>query len=89
MEMFQVVMAALLTGIVFNVMAADAAPGTSAKVDTQEYSYSQELDVAKVISMSQVPDICAVVPAEMVYEDSTGQRHTLTYKVMGNGCSNG
>ncbi|MGP5464669.1 DUF2790 domain-containing protein, partial [Pseudomonas helleri] len=30
-----------------------------------------------------------VVPARMVYEDSQGIKHTLEYRVMGNGCSNG
>jgi len=26
---------------------------------------------------------------QMTYEDHQGQRHTLQYSVMGNGCSNG
>jgi hypothetical protein len=45
--------------------------------------------VAKVVSMSAVPDVCQVVPVQMEYEDSQGQRHILKYQVMGNGCSNG
>ena len=48
-----------------------------------------ELDVAKVISMDSVPDTCGVAPVQMTYEDHQGQRHTLQYNVMGNGCSNG
>ena len=55
----------------------------------EHYSYSSELDIAKVISMTEVPNVCEVVPAQMVYEDSHGMQHTLEYRVMGNGCSNG
>ena len=55
----------------------------------EQYSYSSELDIAKVISMSEIPNVCEVVPAQMVYEDSQGMKHTLEYRVMGNGCSNG
>ncbi|AZC25023.1 MULTISPECIES: DUF2790 domain-containing protein [Pseudomonas] len=59
------------------------------QVPVEEYSYSTDLDIAKVISMSEVPEVCEVVPARMEYEDSKGQRHILQYRVMGNGCSNG
>ena len=55
----------------------------------EQYSYSSELDIAKVISMSEIPSVCEVVPAQMVYLDSHGMQHTLEYRVMGNGCSNG
>lgn len=55
----------------------------------EEYTYSMNLDIAKVISMSEVPNVCEVVPAKMVYDDSKGQRHILRYSVMGNGCSGG
>ncbi|KAF0865258.1 DUF2790 domain-containing protein [Pseudomonas sp. LD120] len=59
------------------------------QVPVEEYTYSTDLDIAKVISMSEVPNVCEVVPARMEYEDSHGQRHILQYRVMGNGCSNG
>ncbi len=55
----------------------------------EEYTYSTHLDVAKVLSMSEIPEVCQVVPVQMEYEDSQGQRHILKYQVMGNGCSNG
>ncbi|MCU1748372.1 DUF2790 domain-containing protein [Pseudomonas sp. 6D_7.1_Bac1] len=58
-------------------------------VPVEEYTYSTHLDIAKVVSMSEIPDVCEVVPARMEYEDSNGQRHILRYSVMGNGCSNG
>ncbi|MGH8486435.1 MAG: DUF2790 domain-containing protein, partial [Pseudomonas sp.] len=53
------------------------------------YEYSTNLDIAKVISLSTLPNVCEVVPATMVYEDHQGQRHVLEYRAMGNGCSNG
>ena len=59
------------------------------QVPVEEYTYSTHLDIAKVISMSEIPSVCEVVPARMEYEDSNGQRHILRYSVMGNGCSNG
>ena len=54
--------------------------------DATVYDYSQHLDIAKVIDAGTIPDVCAVVPVKMVYEDSQGQRHTLQYQVMGKGC---
>ncbi|AZF59698.1 Type IIA topoisomerase (DNA gyrase/topo II, topoisomerase IV), A subunit [Pseudomonas sp. R11-23-07] len=71
---------------------ADEAPtelaGQNAPI-VEDYTYSTHLDVAKVVSMSNIPEVCEVVPAKMEYEDSQGQRHILNYHVMGNGCSNG
>ncbi len=55
----------------------------------EKYSYGTKLDIAKVISLSKVADVCEVVPATMVYEDHQGQRHTVEYRVMGDGCSQG
>jgi hypothetical protein len=55
----------------------------------EEYTYSTHMDIAKVISLSEAPNVCEVVPMKMEYEDSQGQRHILRYSMMGNGCSNG
>ncbi|KJH78557.1 MULTISPECIES: DUF2790 domain-containing protein [Pseudomonas] len=55
----------------------------------EEYTYSTHLDIAKVVSMSEIPNVCEVVPMKMEYDDSHGQRHILRYSIMGNGCSNG
>ncbi|MGL5997006.1 MAG: DUF2790 domain-containing protein [Pseudomonas proteolytica] len=71
---------------------ADEIPTDVASQSTavvEEYTYSTDLDIAKVVSMSSIPNVCEVVPARMEYEDHQGQRHILNYKVMGNGCSNG
>ena len=54
----------------------------------EQYSYSSHLDIAKVIHMDPVPDVCEVVPVHMTYLDHQGQQHIMEYRVMGNGCSN-
>lgn len=67
---------------------------SGAKVNQQQarveqYTYSSHPDIAKVISVSEIPDVCAVVPMRMTYQDHQGQQHVMAYQVMGNGCSNG
>ena len=54
----------------------------------EQYSYSSHLDIAKVIHMDAVPDVCEVVPVHMTYLDHQGQQHVMEYRVLGNGCSN-
>lgn len=79
-----------LSSVCVNAFADEASTQVSHQQPVVEhYSYSSELDIAKVISMSEIPNVCEVVPARMVYEDSQGMKHTLEYRVMGNGCSNG
>ena len=47
------------------------------------------MEISTVVSQSEVPDVCGVVPAQMTYIDHQGQQHTMEYQVMGNGCSRG
>jgi len=81
-----------LSSVCATAALADEAPtelaGKNAPI-VEDYTYSTHLDIAKVLSMSNVPNVCEVVPVKMEYEDSQGQRHILNYHVMGNGCSNG
>lgn len=81
-----------LSSLCATAALADEAPtelaGANAPI-VDDYTYSTHLDVAKVLSMSDIPQVCEVVPVKMEYEDSQGQRHILNYHVMGNGCSNG
>ncbi len=81
-----------LSSLCATAALADEAPtelaGQNAPI-IEDYTYSTKLDVAKVLSMSTIPEVCEVVPVKMEYEDSQGQRHILNYHVMGNGCSNG
>ncbi|AIZ33529.1 DUF2790 domain-containing protein [Pseudomonas sp. K1(2024)] len=79
----------LLLGSVCSAAMADDLTPPAEQIPVEHYNYSQHLDIAKVLSMSPVADVCAVVPARMTYEDSQGHRHVLEYRVMGNGCSNG
>ncbi|WP_460061408.1 DUF2790 domain-containing protein [Pseudomonas sp. S2_A05] len=44
------------------------------------------LDIAKTISITDTSAACGIVPVEVVYEDSHGQRNVATYSVLGNGC---
>jgi hypothetical protein len=49
----------------------------------QDYVYGKELDVAKVISITDVSRERGVVPVTMKYEDSNGQVHEVQYMVEG------
>ncbi|MCX9154417.1 MULTISPECIES: DUF2790 domain-containing protein [Pseudomonas] len=88
----KVLVAMALSSLFATTVLADEAPtelaGQNAPI-VEDYTYSTHLDVAKVVSMSNIPEVCEVVPVKMEYEDSHGQRHILNYHVMGNGCSNG
>ena len=53
------------------------------------YEYGMNLDIQKVVSVTQANKTCGVAPSRMTYEDSRGQRRTVEYQVMGTGCSNG
>ena len=69
--------------------AADKLQVAQPQPVVEHYTYATNLDIAKVISVSPLDDVCEVVPAQMTYEDHQGQRHILEYRAMGNGCSNG
>ncbi|MFJ4144359.1 DUF2790 domain-containing protein [Pseudomonas sp. NPDC089734] len=62
---------------------------TAQQTPVETYTYNSHPDIARVLSVSQPPNVCKVVPARMRYEDSHGQQHIMSYLVMGNGCSNG
>ncbi|MBV4535096.1 MULTISPECIES: DUF2790 domain-containing protein [Pseudomonas] len=79
----------LVLGGLCSAAMADEVANDVEQIPVEQYSYSQHLDIARVLSMSEVPNVCEVVPARMTYEDSKGQKHILEYRVMGNGCSNG
>ncbi|NWA05467.1 DUF2790 domain-containing protein [Pseudomonas gingeri] len=82
--------ALILSSLCATAMADEASTdAASQNLPVEEYTYSSHPDIHKVISMSEIPDVCEVVPARMVYEDAKGDRHVMEYRVMGNGCSNG
>lgn len=79
----------VLSSLCATVMADEATTDVAQQQPAiEEYTYSTHLDIAKVVSMSEVPNVCEVVPAKMEYDDSKGQRHILRYSIMGNGCTN-
>ncbi|MGY2291838.1 DUF2790 domain-containing protein [Pseudomonas sp. SDO528_S397] len=47
------------------------------------------LDVATVISVTDLSNVCGIVPVKFDYVDSHGQPHTVTYQAWGQGCSGG
>lgn len=80
----------------FSVMAsaADTVPATAPPTTAQseEYDYSQDLDIAKVVRLSSEANTsteCGLVTAHMVYVDSKGVTHNLQYTRLGDGCQNG
>jgi hypothetical protein len=70
---------ALLGGFGAQANAADEAVA---------YRYGMPLDIAQVLSITPVADVCGVVPVEMAYLDSHGDKHILQYSEFGSGCSN-
>ena len=62
-----------LSSLCATAALADEAPtelaGQNAPI-VENYTYSTHLDVAKVLSMSSIPEVCEVVPVKMEYEDS-------------------
>jgi hypothetical protein len=69
---------------------ASSAPQTT--VQSEEYDYSQDLDIAKVVRLTSTADSateCGLVEAHMVYVDSKGVTHNLKYSRLGDGCQSG
>ncbi len=69
-----------------------AADGAQTVPQAVEYTYSQKLDIAKVLSMTSANDTaneCGPVEAHMIYVDSKGVTHNLEYTRLGDGCQNG
>jgi hypothetical protein len=57
-----------------------------------EYNYSQHLDIARVVSITNDGNLateCGPVQSHMIYVDSQGQMHNLQYTRLGEGCQNG
>lgn len=77
-----------LTGLSsFAFAAAPEETASAEHVQSEQYRYGMDLDVADVVASSDVSHECGVVPATMTYEDHQGEVHRLEYLVMGGGCS--
>ncbi|GLK61449.1 DUF2790 domain-containing protein [Azotobacter vinelandii DJ] len=54
----------------------------SEEPEVTDYEYGMRLDIAEVVAMEYFPpepDFCGVIPAQMTYEDSTGNLNTIRY----------
>ena len=64
---------------------ADEVKTAAAQPVLEQYDYSTNLDIAKVISQT-LPQGCEAGEARMVYLDSKGEQHTLIYQRTGEDC---
>lgn len=83
MKAFAVLAMASLSSLAFAVNAAEASVPSAEVV---QYQYGMDLDVARVISTSDISRVCGLTRAVMVYEDHQGARHSLSYLTQGSGC---
>lgn len=74
-----------LTLLTLSSVAGVANAGLKTEGNVQDYTYSTKLDIAKVVSTSDL-NFCGVRPAEMTYIDHMGKTHTVRYEVNGTGC---
>lgn len=56
------------------------------QIPVEVYHYGMKLDIARVLSISDTSQVCAVVPSVMHYEDSKGELRALEYLIHGGGC---
>ena len=59
------------------------------KPEIVHYEYGMNLDILKVVSVTQANKTCNVAPSRMTYEDSAGRLHTLEYRALGTNCPHG
>jgi hypothetical protein len=72
--------------------ANDAPKTAAATTASDQYDYTQDLDIAKVVRISNganASNTCGPLKAQMVYVDSKGVTHKLEYTRLGDTCENG
>lgn len=90
MKTLKIAMFLALAGVAAQAFSDESSTQDLAgQIPVETYSYGMKLDIQKIVTVSDIANECAPVPAQMTYEDSHGQRHILQYQVMGTGCSNG
>ncbi|MCG6574238.1 DUF2790 domain-containing protein [Pseudomonas sp. AF32] len=70
----------LFLGCFGSVAMADEQEAQIAQLTVEPYRYSQNLDIAHVVAITQVPDVCDVVPMQMTYDDSKTSGFSLGNK---------
>jgi len=59
-----------------------------ADVTPTSYSYGTHLDIQKVVSIKQDPNVmCGPVDAQLTYLDSHGKTNVLDYRKFADGCN--
>lgn len=66
--------------------ALAATQSTPAVIHDQDAAFVH-LDVAKVLSETDISQQCGVIPAQLSYLDHQGRQHELDYVVQGSGCA--
>ncbi|MFK3798836.1 MULTISPECIES: DUF2790 domain-containing protein [unclassified Pseudomonas] len=72
--------------------ANDNTHSPSAAVQDTQYDYTHDLDIAKIIRISNAnvaSSECGPLKAQMEYVDSKGVSHTLEYTRLGDDCEKG
>jgi hypothetical protein len=72
--------------------ANDTVNPANAAASSNQYDYTQDLDIAKVVRIStgaNASNTCGPVKAQMEYVDSKGMTHKLEYTRLGDTCENG
>jgi hypothetical protein len=67
--------------------AQDVSQRRLEQIQVQNYHYGMQLDIARVLTISDTSRVCGVVPSVMHYEDSEGELRVLEYLASGGGCS--
>jgi Protein of unknown function (DUF2790) len=71
----------LIGALSFAALSAQADETSTAPIP-QHYEYGMKLDIAKVVSQSEGVEVNGIIPMQMTYQDSRGERHTLQYDVL-------
>ncbi|WP_322618238.1 DUF2790 domain-containing protein [Pseudomonas sp. BIC9C] len=66
--------------------SAFAATQSTSPVIHDQDGFYVPVDVAKVLSMTDLSGQCGIVPAQFNYLDHQGREHQLDYQVQGIGC---
>ena len=82
----KIIFAAVATLLIASPVFAST-QDNAGKIHDQD-GFFVHMDVAKVISETNVSALCGIQPAHLDYLDHAGREHVLNYKVEGMGCTN-
>jgi hypothetical protein len=84
MKMKGLIVAALVLAS-SSVFAAQNLPAASTPA-VEHYTYSDHLDIKRVIDSPDITSFCGIRPVRMTYEDHQNHIHVMEYDVSGSGC---